>query len=74
MIFRYLITKDFLGTCTNYQIHIFQRALSAASTPILTSKYAFSAFFEIYKILTPSHRSEVIFLLKKLSMLALASP
>ena len=51
-------TSSFLGTCTNYQFRKFQTARSRLyQSRFLRPNTHFSAFFELYKIHKPSHRS-----------------
>ena len=51
-------TSPPLGTCTNYQFRKFQTARSRLyQSRFLRPNTHFSAFFELYKIHKPSHRS-----------------
>ena len=51
-------TSTSLGTCTNYQFRKFQTARSRLyQSRFLRPNTHFSAFFELYKIHKPSHRS-----------------
>ena len=53
-----LCTRRTLGTCTNYQFRKFQTARSRLyQSRFLRPNTHFSAFFELYKIHKPSHRS-----------------
>ena len=55
----WLPTSTSLGTCTNYQFRKFQTARSLLhQSRFLRPNTHFSAFFEIYKICKPLHRSK----------------
>ena len=54
----YRRTRSSLSTCTNYQFRKFQTARSRLyQSRFLRPNTHFSAFFELYKIHKPSHRS-----------------